>query len=167
MRTAKLVVVIFTAALALMADWKVYVDKKANQITGLRNAHAEIGAKGLSTAVLLIGCNDGKSVLRLVDRFRSFKLMGANGSYYSHVMLRPSAVTQYIDAEVPGAYDSGVAFLILDEKLAELLPKIKADTLLFAQLSYEGKDEVVRFPMNGLDVALTKMAEAGCHPSGA
>jgi len=163
-RTAKVVVLLFATTLALMADWKVFIDKKPNQITGLRNAHAEIGAKGLSTATLLIGCNDGKSVLRLVDRFRGLKLTGADGSYYSHVMLRPRAVTQYIDAAVPAAYDQGVPFLILDDKLGELLPKMRADTLLFAQLTYDGGDKVVQFPMTGLDAALAKIAEAGCHP---
>jgi hypothetical protein len=79
-------------------------------------------------------------------------------------MLRPSAVTQYIDAAVPAALDQGVPFLILDDKLGELLPKMKADTLLFVQLTYDGGDKVVQFPMTGLDGALAKMAEAGCRP---
>jgi len=36
--------------------------------------------------------------------------------------------------------------------------------LLLAQLSYNGRDQIVRFPMEGIDVALMKMAEAGCRP---
>ena len=31
---------LFAATLTLKADWKVYADKKVNQITGVRNTHA-------------------------------------------------------------------------------------------------------------------------------
>jgi hypothetical protein len=164
LRYMRIAVFLFATSLALRADWKIYIDKKASQITGLRNAHAEIKAKGLSTAVLLLGCTDGKPILRFADQYRGFNVKGTDGAYHGHVKIRPSAATEYIDAEVPAGHEGGITFLVIDDKLADLLPKMKADTLLFAQLPYEGEDKIVQFPLVGLDGALTKMADAGCRP---
>jgi len=40
---------------------------------------------------------------------------------------------------------------------------MKTGEFLFVQLPYDRKDEVIRFPMAGLDGALAKMADTGCH----
>jgi len=154
---------LFATTLALRADWKVYADKKPNQITGLRNVHAEVGAKGLSTAVLLIGCVDGKPILRIANRFRAFRVEGSPGAHYSPVKVRASASTEYIDAQAPATVYNDTMLLFLDDKAAELLPKMKASESLFVQLLYENEQKVTDFRMAGLDSALAKMAEAGCH----
>src|SRR5258708_26598223 len=109
--TARLVVLLFATALALMADWKVYIDKKVNQITGLRNARAVVGAKGLGSADLLLGGVDGRPFLRIVDRFRGYRLEGG----YAHTKLRASGATEFIDAHVKVDHTSGGVFLFLDD----------------------------------------------------
>jgi len=155
--------VLFAATLSLNADWKVYADKQPNKITGLRNVRAEVTGKGLSTDVLLIGCTDGHPILRISNRFRAFRLDGAPGAYYSPVKLRASASTEYIDLQAPGTVFNGTMILFLDDKAAELLPKMKVSESLFAQLLYESQQRVTDFRMAGLEAALAKMAEAGCH----
>ena len=49
----RLTILLCIATAALMADWKVYIDKKP-RITGLRSAHADLNAKGLGTATLVV-----------------------------------------------------------------------------------------------------------------
>ena len=70
----RLTILLCVATAALMADWKVYIDKKTSPITGLRSAHADLKAKGLGTATLVVGCNDGKSFFRIADQFRGFNV---------------------------------------------------------------------------------------------
>ena len=164
LHTARLLFLLFATTLALMADWRVHIDKKPSQITGMRNATALVPAKGLNTADLILGCVDGKPILRVQDRFRGMKLTPVNGGYLTHVKMRPSANTNYIEADVQGSYSDAAAFVILDAQLGEVLPAMKTGEFLFVQLPYDRKDEVIRFPMAGLNGALAKMADAGCHP---
>lgn len=148
----------------LLADWRVSIDKKPNEITGLRNAYAQVGAKGLAAGELVIGCTDGKPVLRITERFRSFRVTGFDGNYYSRVKLRPSMAPEFIEVDALLAQNAGIKFLVVDNRLVELLPKMKMDQFLLVQISYEGQDAVVKFPMAGLDVALAKLEAVGCRP---
>jgi hypothetical protein len=155
---------LFAATVTLNADWKVYADKKPNQITGLRNVHADVGAKGLSTAVLQLGCVDGRPILRVANRFRAFRLEGSPGAYYSPVKVRASESTEYMDAHAPAIVYSDTMFLFLDDKAGELVPKMRNSESLFVQLFYQNEQKVTDFRMAGIDAALAKMAEVGCRP---
>lgn len=155
---------LLAATLNLKADWKVYTDKKPNQITGVRNTHAVVGAKGLSTADLIVGCMDGKPILRIANRFRAFRVEGSPGAYYSLVKVRASASTEYIQEQAPANIFNETMFLYLDDKATELMPKMKASESLFVELIYPNEQKVTEFRMAGLDAALAKMAEAGCRP---
>jgi hypothetical protein len=160
----RLGMVLLAATLTLKADWKVYTDKKPNQITGVRNTHAVVGAKGLNTADLIVGCIDGKPILRIANRFRAFRLEGSPGAYSSPVKMRASVSAEYIQEQAPANVFNETMFLYLDDKAAELVPKMKASESLFAELVYPNEQKVTEFRMAGLDAALAKMAEVGCRP---
>lgn len=148
-----------------MADWKLKIDKKANEITGVRNAYAVVGAKGMGTADLLIGCKDKHLIMRVISRFRNFRVSGGYGSYFSFIKLRAGAATEYIEAQAPAVLDSGAMVLLLDNWAPELLPAMKTSDLLYAEVTYSNDTQsMVRFPMAGLDAALAKMADVGCQP---
>lgn len=185
------IVLAFAGLLPLAAaDWKVSVDKKPSLITGSRNARAQIQARRQKTT-LLIGCRDSKPILRIAENFgfdnaiadallksqlersinrgqghetQGFRLTARDGVYYSQIKLRPSASSEFLDTETVAGYNRGTYFLVLDDRIGDLLPKMKADTRLFAQLPYKTGDKVVEFSLEGLGSALTRLGEAGCHP---
>lgn len=161
----KIILAILLLSAPLMADWKVKIDKKANEITGVRNAYAVVGAKGMGTADLVIGCTDKRPIMRVVSRFQGFRVTGSYGSYFSFIKLRAGAATEYVEAQAPAVLDSGAMVLLLDNWAQGLLPAMRTSDLLFAQVTYSNdKQSMVRFPMAGLDAALAKMADVGCQP---
>lgn len=182
----RLILLFATACLGLhAAGWKVHVDKKPSQITGVRNTFASIKARR-GGAQLVVGCSDAKPVLRIAENFRlSNKLNDAftksqieraidkserfgfafsvrDGNYFSQLKLRLGGKQEYLDTEVRAFYDRGTYVLVLDERLAELLPGMRTDALLYAQLPYKDGEKVREFQLTGLDSALVKMGQNGC-----
>src|SRR5688572_28235847 len=185
-RTLGLIALTLVTAMPSMAKWKIHIDKKVSQITGARNVRAEVTAKR-GKAVLLLGCTDAKPILRLAENFSidnalndaltksrleraidksqrfGFEMIERDALYRSRVKVRLGAAKEYLDAEVQAGYNDGVYFLILDDRLSELLPGMKTDSVIFAQLPYKDGDKVREFPLAGFDSALAKMAENGCR----
>jgi len=158
----RLTILLCVATAALMADWKVYIDKKTSPITGLRSAHADLKAKGLGTATLVVGCNDGKSFFRIADQFRGFNVAPGQEA---QVKLRPSTSSEYVEMRALATQtENGVAVLVLDELWPRLLPNLKADTVLLVEMPYQLKVQIATFQIAGLEGALAKMADAGCRP---
>jgi hypothetical protein len=151
------------ASLPMMAGWRVYTDKKVNQITGVRNTQAIVGAKGLSTADLFIGCVDNRPILRFGDRFKTLAIQGLPGSYFSIIKVRASSNPAFIEQQVTAVIFNDTIFLLMDDRAAEMIPQMKTSASLFAQLTYRDEVKVTEFSMSGLDAALAKMAAAGCR----
>jgi len=78
--------------------------------------------------------------------------------------LRASVSTEYLQEQASANVSNETMFLYLDDKAAELMPKMKASESLFVELVYPNEQKVTESRMAGLDAALAKMAEAGCHP---
>lgn len=172
-------------ATALHADWKVSIDKKPSPITGKRNAHAHVQARR-SGAIVLIGCHDAKPILRIAEDFRlknkindaltksqleraidkseeyGFAFSVKDNQYFGRIKIRLAAASEYMEAEVPAGYNNGTYFLVLDDRLGELMPRMTSDTILYAQLPYKQGDKIVEFKIDGLEAALGKLSEAQC-----
>ena len=75
-----------------------------------------------------------------------------------------SMATDFMEFQaLAGRTTNDFSLLFLDDKLPDLLPKMKADPMLLIQIPYQYGDKIVKFPMAGLDAALGKLAAAGCQ----
>lgn len=181
----KLLLLIPCAAVLSAGEWKIHIDKKTSQITGSQNARAQMKAKR-GGAYLVLGCHDAKPFLRIAENFKlentlndaftksrleraidktqrfGFAFTIRDGLYYSRVKLRLGGKQEYLDTETLAGYNRGTYILMLDDRRAELLPGMRTDSLLYAQLPYKDGDKVVEFSLEGLDSALARLEMVGC-----
>ncbi len=172
------------------SGWRISIDKKANPVTGFKNAYMEKDAEGLSVATLLIGCTDGKPVLRIAENFSisnglndalfksllqrslqqgleyhkyGFSFTARDGKLFTRIKMKIGEDPNYIDAEVPMGYNNGFYFAILDEEKPDLISRIFGAEKVIAELPYKGKPGFATWAIEGANQAEESLRRAGCN----
>ncbi len=188
---AKVALILISLCVASYAKsgWKITIDKKANPVTGIRNAYMEKDADGLSVATLLMGCTDGKPVLRIAENFTipnglndalfksllqrslqqgleyhkyGFSFTVKEGKLFTRIKMKIGEDPNYIDAEVPMGYNNGVYFAILDDVKPDLISRIFGASTVIAELPYKGKPGFATWSIGDANQAEEGLRRAGC-----